>query len=134
MSSCTEDWSSTRSTTLSPNCVGSVETRKSTARPPSVILMRGLMAGYYFGIEAFIPLMLEQHRGMSVTMAGLSLATATVGWAAASWAINRPFVTTRLSRPTVVRLGVTICAVSLLGKNANSKFSEVGSAVGSSGD
>jgi len=82
---------------------------------PTVILMRGLMAGYYFGIEAFIPLMLEQHRGMSVTTAGLSLATATVGWAAASWAINRPFVTTRLSRPALVRVGVTICAVSLLG-------------------
>ena len=54
-------------------------------------------------------------RPMSVTMAGLSLATATVGWAAASWAINRPFVTTRFSRPAVVRLGVTICAISLLG-------------------
>lgn len=82
---------------------------------PTVILMRGLMAGYYFGIEAFIPLMLEQHRGMSVTMAGLSLATATVGWAAASWAINRPFAAARLSRPAVVRLGVTVCAISLLG-------------------
>ncbi|WP_034266268.1 MFS transporter [Actinospica robiniae] len=82
---------------------------------PSVILMRGLMAGYYFGMEAFIPLMLEQHRGMSVTMAGLSLATATVGWAAAAWAINKPFVTTRLSRPAIVRLGITVCAISLLG-------------------
>lgn len=82
---------------------------------PTVILMRGLMAGYYFGIEAFIPLMLEQHRGMSVTMAGLSLATATVGWAAASWAINKPFVTTRFSRPAIVRLGITVCAISLLG-------------------
>ncbi|MBR7836669.1 MFS transporter [Actinospica durhamensis] len=82
---------------------------------PTVILMRGLMAGYYFGIEAFIPLMLEQHRGMSVTVAGLSLATATVGWAASSWAINKPFLTRRLSRPAMVRLGITICAVSLLG-------------------
>jgi MFS family permease len=82
---------------------------------PTVILMRGLMAGYYFGIEAFIPLMLEQHRGMSVTLAGLSLATATVGWAVAAWAINKPFVTTRLTRAAVVRLGITICALSLLG-------------------
>ncbi len=82
---------------------------------PTVILMRGLMAGYYFGIEAFIPLMLEQHRGMSVTMAGLSLVTATIGWAVSSWAINKPFLTRRLSRPAMVRLGITVCAVSLLG-------------------
>jgi MFS family permease len=82
---------------------------------PTVILMRGLMAGSYFGIEAFLPLMLERHRGMSVTLAGLSLVTATIGWAAASWAINRPFVTNRISRPGRVRLGIAICGISLLG-------------------
>jgi MFS family permease len=82
---------------------------------PTVILMRGLMAGSYFGIEAFLPLMLEQHRGMSVTLAGLSLVTATVGWALSSWAINRPFLATRLSKPARVRTGVAICGLSLFG-------------------
>ena len=82
---------------------------------PTVILMRGLMAGAYFGIEAFLPLMLEQHRGMSVTLAGLSLVTATVGWAVSSWAINRPFVAKRISKPGRVRVGVAICGISLLG-------------------
>lgn len=82
---------------------------------PTVILMRGLMAGSYFGIEAFLPLMLEQHRGMSVTLAGLSLVTATVGWAASSWAINRPFLATRISKPGRVRIGIAICGASLLG-------------------
>jgi MFS family permease len=82
---------------------------------PTVILMRGLMAGSYFGIEAFLPLMLEQHRGMSVTLAGLSLVTATVGWALSSWAINRPFIATRLSKPARVRTGVAICGLSLIG-------------------
>ena len=82
---------------------------------PTVILMRGLMAGSYFGIEAFLPLMLERHRGMSVTLAGLSLVTATVGWAASSWAINRPFVANRISRPGRVRLGVAVLGISLLG-------------------
>jgi len=82
---------------------------------PTVILMRGLMAGSYFGIEAFLPLMLEQHRGLSVTLAGLSLVTATVGWAISSWAINRPFITTRLSKPARVRTGVAICGLSLIG-------------------
>jgi MFS family permease len=82
---------------------------------PTVILMRGLMAGSYFGIEAFLPLMLEQHRGLSVTLAGLSLVTATVGWAISSWAINRPFIATRLSKPARVRTGVAICGLSLIG-------------------
>ena len=40
MSSRTADWSSTRSTTLSPNWVGRVETRRSTGRPPMLILIR----------------------------------------------------------------------------------------------
>ena len=82
---------------------------------PTVILMRGLLAGSYFGVEAFIPLMLERHRGMSVTLAGLSLVTATVSWALASWAINRPFVTRRISRTGLVRAGVAICGLSLFG-------------------
>ena len=82
---------------------------------PTVILMRGLMAGAYFGVEAFLPLMLEQHRGLSVTMAGLSLVTAALSWAIASWAINRPFVTKRFSRPALVRLGIAILGLSLLG-------------------
>jgi MFS family permease len=82
---------------------------------PTVILMRGLLAGSYFGLEAFLPLMLEQHRGLSVTLAGLSLVTATVGWAISSWAINKPFVATRISRPGLVRLGIAVCGVSLLG-------------------
>jgi MFS family permease len=82
---------------------------------PTVILMRGLMAGSYFGIEAFLPLMLEQHRGLSVTLAGLSLVTATVGWAIASWAINQPVIATRLSKPARVRTGIAICGLSLIG-------------------
>ncbi|MBR7825434.1 MFS transporter [Actinospica sp. MGRD01-02] len=82
---------------------------------PTVILMRGLMAGSYFGIEAFLPLMLEQHRGMSVTFAGLSLVTATVGWAISSWAINQPAVATRLSKPARVRTGIAVCGLSLIG-------------------
>ena len=39
-SSFTVERSSTRSTTLSPNCVGSVETRRSTGRPAMVVWMR----------------------------------------------------------------------------------------------
>ena len=81
---------------------------------PTVVAMRGLMAGTYFGIEAFIPLMLVQERGMSVTAAGLSLTGAAISWAAAAWAINRPWLRARLSQAGMVRLGAGITTTSLL--------------------
>lgn len=81
---------------------------------PTVVAMRGLMAGTYFGIEAFIPLMLVQERGMSVTAAGLSLTGAAISWAAAAWAINRPWLRARLSQAGMVRLGAGITTASLL--------------------
>src|SRR5581483_1808606 len=81
---------------------------------PTVVAMRGLMAGTYFGSEAFIPLMLVQERGMSVTAAGLSLTGAAISWAAAAWAINRPWLRARLSQAGMVRLGAGITTASLL--------------------
>ncbi len=48
---------------------------------PSVVMYRGVMAGGFFGCEAFVPLMLVEHRGASPTMAGLSVATTAIGWA-----------------------------------------------------
>ena len=81
---------------------------------PTVVAMRGLMAGTYFGIESFIPLMLVQERGMSVTAAGLSLTGAAISWAGAAWAINRPWLRTRLSQAGMVRLGAGITTTALL--------------------
>jgi MFS family permease len=81
---------------------------------PTVVAMRGLMAGTYFGIESFIPLMLVQERGLSVTAAGLSLTGAAISWAAAAWAINRPWLRTRLSQAGMVRLGAGITTTALL--------------------
>lgn len=81
---------------------------------PTVVAIRGLMAATYFGIEAFIPLMLVQERGMSVTGAGLSLTGAAISWALAAWSINRPWLRARLSQAGMVRLGAGITAGSLL--------------------
>jgi MFS family permease len=81
---------------------------------PTVVAIRGLMAGTYFGIESFIPLMLVQERGLSVTGAGLSLTGAAISWAIAAWSINRPWLRARLSQAGMVRLGAGITAGSLL--------------------
>jgi len=82
---------------------------------PTVVALRGLLAGAYFGVEAFIPLMLVQERGLSVTRAGLSLTGAAISWATAAWLINRPRVRERYSRARLVRLGCGVTAVALCG-------------------
>lgn len=82
---------------------------------PTVVAMRGLMAGAYFGIEAFLPLMLVQLRGLSVTKAGLSLSGAALSWAFAAWLINRPWLRARLSQAGMVRFGAGVTTVAFVG-------------------
>ena len=65
---------------------------------PTVIAMRGVLAGSFFGAETFIPLMLVTERGLTSTQAGLSLTGAALGWAAGSWYQGRP--TTPAARGT----------------------------------
>lgn len=62
---------------------------------PSVVALRGLQAGAFFGFEAFLPLMLVEHRGLSATAAGVVLTGAALGWSAGSWWQSRPGVADR---------------------------------------
>jgi hypothetical protein len=57
---------------------------------PTVITLRGLYSGTFFGVEAFIPLMLVTERGMSAVEAGLVLTGGTLGWTAGSVVQARP--------------------------------------------
>ena len=82
---------------------------------PTVVALRGLLAGAYLGIESFIPLMLVSHRHFSPTRAGFSLTVAAISWAIAAWLVNRPAVQDRISRAAMLRTGVAITGVSLLG-------------------
>jgi MFS family permease len=70
---------------------------------PTVVAMRGLLAGPFAATEAFIPLMLVDERGLSTTMAGLSLMGSTLGWATGSWLQGRAGPGT--SRTTLIRWG-----------------------------
>ncbi len=51
---------------------------------PSVVLMRGLIAGALFGAEIYVPSLLIDHYGFSPTWAGLGLTSAAIAWAAAA--------------------------------------------------
>jgi MFS family permease len=52
---------------------------------PAGVAARGLLAGAFFGAEAFVPLMLDDERGFSVTTAGIALTASALGWFAGSW-------------------------------------------------
>ena len=81
---------------------------------PSVILMRGLAAGSLVAAESFIPLMLVTQRGMSATLAGLSLTGGGLTWALGSYAQSRPRCEPYRERLMGVGMGFLAVAVALV--------------------
>jgi MFS family permease len=78
---------------------------------PTVVGMRGVLAGAFFGAETFVPLMLVTERGLSTTQAGLSLTGGALGWALGSWYQGRP--STRLPRHVLIRRGCALLAAGI---------------------
>jgi MFS family permease len=76
---------------------------------PSVIALRGIVAGAAIGGEAFLPLMLNHERGLSLTMAGLTLTGGALSWSFGSWVVGRR----RFDRVLVLRLGSVLVAAGL---------------------
>ncbi len=58
-----------------------------TARPilPAAVLLRGVLTFMFFGVDAYVSLTLEVHRGLSAVVAGVVLTAATISWTAGSW-------------------------------------------------
>ena len=80
---------------------------------PTVIAMRGVLAGSFFGAETFVPLMLVSQRHLSTTAAGLSLTGGALGWAAGSWFQGRPATTA--PRHRLVQVGCLLVALAVGG-------------------
>ncbi|WP_440100176.1 MFS transporter [Streptosporangium sp. H16] len=76
---------------------------------PAVISLRGIAAGAAIGGEAFLPLMLNEERGLSLTMAGLTLTGGALSWSFGSWVVGRK----RFDRVLVLRSGSVLIAVGL---------------------
>jgi MFS family permease len=83
------------------------------ARPvlPAAILLRGLLTFMFFGVDAFVPLVLVEWRGRSLTEAGLVLSGATVVWTAGSWV--QAHGSSRWSSERFVRVGFAVVLVGL---------------------
>ncbi|MFM7211949.1 MAG: MFS transporter [Actinomycetota bacterium] len=78
---------------------------------PTTVLMRGILAGAFFGAEAFIPLALVEQRGYTVTLAGLVLSVSALGWWAGSYSQSR--IPESTDRSATVRVGALIVAAGL---------------------
>ena len=63
-----------------------------------MIWVRGLLAGAFFGSEAFLPLMLVEQRGVALVVAGAMLTVGSVGWTAGSWLQSQPWLPIRRDR------------------------------------
>lgn len=83
---------------------------------PGVIAVRGLFTGAFFGIEAFVPLMLITERGLTASQAGLALTGATLGWTAATTVQTRTLA--RWRRESLLVLGGGVLTVAALGLSA----------------
>jgi predicted MFS family arabinose efflux permease len=86
---------------------------------PMVVVMRGLMAGAFFGAETFIPLMLVNERGLATATAGMALSGAVIGWFIGSWYQGRPSTTVHRWRllqvgSGLVTLGILTTSVALV--------------------
>ncbi|WP_433240000.1 MFS transporter [Streptosporangium sp. CA-135522] len=68
---------------------------------PSVITLRGIVAGTVFGGEVFLPLMLTGERGLSPTQAGMVLTGGALAWSTGSWIVGRK----RYDRTLILRIG-----------------------------
>ena len=75
---------------------------------PTIVVMRGVLSGAFFGAETFIPLMLIEQRGLATTVAGGPLTGGALTWSLGSWYQGRPGL--RLPRPTLVAIGSALVA------------------------
>ena len=72
---------------------------------------RGLLAGAFFGAEAFVPLMLVEQRGVPLLQAGAVLTVGAIGWTAGSWLQARPWL--RIRRDVLITQGGWSIAVGI---------------------
>lgn len=78
----------------------------------SLVLTRGLMAGGFFAAEAYLLLVLQELRGLTVLEAGLALTIGSIGWSTGSWMQSRPWV--RLRRDQLITASAVLSSLGLL--------------------
>lgn len=80
---------------------------------PSVVLMRGIVAGAFFATEAYIPYLLMEKFGWSATWAGVALMFAALAWASASALQGR--YGERLGNHRITLISLSLLTTALVG-------------------
>jgi MFS family permease len=80
---------------------------------PALVAVRALFTGTFAGTEAFVPLMLIAHRGVTPALAGAALTTGTLGWSVGSWLQGTERVS--LERTTLLSLAAAVLGLGVLG-------------------
>lgn len=88
---------------------------------PSVIVLRAIVAGAYFGAEVYLPYLLTSQYLLSPALAGLALTGAGITWGVASWLQGR--LGGGLSSLRSIRLGMIGVAVAVAAVFATSLLS-----------
>jgi predicted MFS family arabinose efflux permease len=78
---------------------------------PAAIATHGLLNLAFFGVDAFVPLMLTAVRNQTVTFAGLALTAATITWTTGAW-VQAHFAPTGHRRRVVV-VGLALIAAGI---------------------
>jgi len=79
---------------------------------PTVVVLRGVLAGAFFGAEAFLPLMLVEERSLATPLAGASLTGAALTWSLGSWIQGRPGL--RVERSRLLTAGFLLVLIGIL--------------------
>lgn len=95
-------------------------TLRATRGLPSVILVRGLIAGSFFGAEVYVPYVLTRNYHFEPSGAGLALTGAGISWAVASWLQSR--LATRLSGAHSIQIGALVLTAAIATALAASAF------------
>jgi MFS family permease len=76
---------------------------------PAAVATMGLLSLAFFGIEAFMPLGLNEIRNRSPSFSGLILTAATITWTTGSWLLDR--YARRTSKRVLIRIGLWLIAL-----------------------
>ncbi|MGZ4602317.1 MAG: MFS transporter [Kineosporiaceae bacterium] len=79
---------------------------------PALVAVRGFFTGSFAGAEAFVPLMLVEHRGITPALAGAALTCGSLGWTGGSWLQGTTWF--RIERTAMLTLGAIVLGVGVL--------------------
>ena len=79
---------------------------------PAAVLLRGILTFTFFCADAYVPLALQEWRGLGPAVAGIALTGATLAWTAGAWIQARRVATWGV--PRLVRSGFVVVVVGIV--------------------